>query len=99
MLGISRLQIRNAQLNEEVTNLKRESAANIVGDSGKLCNDELWKLEQKIDHISYEKVRLQASNEAISAKIINFLDKTKMLHTDANTKHYRVLNLEAGSHI
>ena len=45
MLGISRLQIRNAQLNKEVTNLKRGSAKNIVGDSGKLCNDELWKLE------------------------------------------------------
>ena len=45
MLGISRLQITNAQLNKEVTNLKRESANNIVGDSGKLCNDELWKLE------------------------------------------------------
>ena len=90
MLGISRLHMRNEQRNEEVVNLIGEEAENVVGDSGKLCNVEVWKLEQKIDHNSDEIVRLRANNEAIGAKIIKFSDEAKMLQEDAtlNTKKY-----------
>ena len=77
ILGISRLQMRNEQLNEEVINLKGEAAENVIWDSGILCNDEVWKLEQKIDHTLDEIVRLHASNEAIDAKIINFQMKLR----------------------
>ena len=45
MLGLSWLHMRNEQLNEEVINLIGEAVENVVGDSGKLCNDEVWKLE------------------------------------------------------
>ena len=45
MLGISTLHMRNEQLNEEVVNLLGEETENVVGDSGKLCNVEVWKLE------------------------------------------------------
>ena len=45
MLGLSWLHMRNEQLNEEVINLIEEAVENAVGDSGKLCNDEVWKLE------------------------------------------------------
>ncbi|WOH02450.1 hypothetical protein DCAR_0521839 [Daucus carota subsp. sativus] len=94
MLSISRLQMRNEQLNEEVTNL-RTAAENDVGDRSKLCNDEAWKLEEKIDHNSAEIVRLQATNEAIGAKLVKFSDEAKRLHKDAHAQHYKALNLEA----
>ena len=45
MLGLSWLHMRNEQLNEEVINLIGEAVENVFGDSGKLCNDEVWKLE------------------------------------------------------
>ena len=99
ILGISRLHMRNEQLNEEVINLKGEAVENVVGDSGKLCNDEVGKLEQKKDHNSDEIVRFKANNEAIGAKIINLSNEAKILQKDANAQHYKVLNFEVGSRI
>ncbi|XP_074366280.1 lysine-specific demethylase JMJ26-like isoform X2 [Apium graveolens] len=52
-------------------------------------------VEQMKDHNLDEIIKLQASNEAIDAKINKFAEEAKALHKDATAQNYKVIHLEA----